>query len=87
MALSHSRPVRTVSPTITRIGVSLAGGWLVGIGVPPSVRRGPGDAAGNEVGVLGTTVEDPTVGDSGVDIDAGVQAATEITARMNTVMW
>src|SRR5215212_1895736 len=44
VALSHSRPVRTVSPIITRIGVSLVALWLVGIGVPPSVDCGLGDA-------------------------------------------
>src|SRR5690349_21523988 len=85
VALSHSRPVRTVSPTITRICVSLAAGWFVGIGVPPSVWCGLGDAAGNEVGGPLTTVEGPTVGDSGADGGVVVQAAINIAAAVHTI--
>src|SRR5215217_1762753 len=72
VALSHSRPVRIVSPMVTRICVSPAADWLVGTVDTAWVACGPGDAAGGEVGVADTTGS--IVGDSCVDVGAGVQA-------------
>jgi hypothetical protein len=63
--------------------VSAVTGWLVGTAVSTSVGCGLGDAAGGEVGVPDTTVVDPTVGDRGVGVDTGAQAAIKISARMS----
>jgi hypothetical protein len=60
---------------ITRICVSPVAGWLVGIGVPPSVGCRLGDAAGSAVGVGGTvvgaTVDGELVGTATVTVGVG----------------
>jgi hypothetical protein len=48
------------------------------------VDCGLGDEAGGEMRVPDTTMGDSTVGDNGVDVDAGAQAAIKITARIRT---
>ena len=72
---------------ITRICVSPVAAWLVGTAVATKVGCGLGDAAGSEVGVPDTTVGDPTVGESDVDVEAGAQAVIKITTRMSTINW
>ena len=83
--MAHRRPVRTLSPMITRICISLAVGWLVGTDVAAWAGWGAGEAVCSKVGPPGTTVGDTVVDDKGADVDADAQAVIKIDAKISTI--